>query len=305
MTLLRDIQNSAIDSNAKLSDLLRKCKVLAARLKNEEFKKWVDAELNGYSSIDDLPNYRVVDASARGHLAGPFQAEMRNITIPASCLPEKLRDWAKRSYLIEPISSLEDLVKSEDGTINCDWPGDLIASVQAKIYRGFNLYAAWQVIPKGAIIAILDTVRNRILSFVLEIEEEAPDAGEAPPGSQPLPQERVNQVFNTFIIGSVGSIATGGSGIKQTNILNVQQGNFESLKSLLIQNGLTEEVLSELQESLEIDSQSTEKGQIGEKTSGWIGKMLKKAASGAWEIGTSVAGEILTKSISGYLGLST
>lgn len=35
MTLFRDIQNSAIDPNVKLSDLLRKCKVLAARLKND------------------------------------------------------------------------------------------------------------------------------------------------------------------------------------------------------------------------------------------------------------------------------
>lgn len=214
MTLIRDIQNYAIDPNIKLSDLLRKCKVLAARLKNEDFKNWVDAELNGYPSKDDLPSYRIVDVNAHGHLSGPFQAEMRNISIPASCLPKKLRDWAKRSYISQPISSLEDMVKGDADNLRGEWPGDLVASIADKIYRGYNLYAAWQVIPRGAIIAILDTVRNRILSFVLEIEEEAPDAGEALPDSQPLPQERVSQVFNTYIMGNVGSIASGGGKIK-------------------------------------------------------------------------------------------
>lgn len=303
MTLFRDIQNSAIDPNVKLSDLLRKCKVLAARLKNEDFKNWVDAELNGYPSKDDLPSYRIVDVNAHGHLSGPFQAEMRNISIPASCLAEKLRDWARRSYIIQPISSLEDMVKGDGDNFRCEWPGDLVASIADKIYRGYNLYAAWQVISRGAIIAILDTVRNRILSFVLEIEEEAPDAGEAPPGSQPLPQERVSQVFNTYIMGNVGSIASGGGEIIQSNILNIQQGNFDSLKSLLTQQGVTEQALSELQEALEYDSRKNEQVQIGEKTSSWIGKMVKKASSGAWEIGTSVASTILTKSISRYLGL--
>lgn len=303
MTLLRDIQNSAINSNVKLSDLLRKCKVLSARLKNEEFKNWVDAELNGYQSKDSLPSYRVLSINAHGYLCGPFQAEMKNITIPASCLPEHLRDWAEKSYLTQPISSLEELVKGEDGTLRQEWPGDLVASVADKIYQGYSLIGAWQVIPRGAIVAILDTVRNRILSFVLEIEEEAPDAGEATPGSQPIPQERVNHVFNTFIMGSVGSIASGSGQVIQSNIINVQKGNLEELKALLMQHGVNETDINELQVSLESDSKDEKQNQIGNRTSSWIGKMIKKASLGVWDIGTSVAGEILTKSISSYLGL--
>lgn len=89
MTLLRDIQNSAIDSDGKLSDLLRKCKVLAARLQNEELSQWVDAELNGYPSQENLPAYRIIGCNAKGNLGGPFGAEMQNITIPVACLPEK------------------------------------------------------------------------------------------------------------------------------------------------------------------------------------------------------------------------
>jgi hypothetical protein len=55
MTLLRDIQEAALDSKVNLADLLRKCKVLAARLKHEEFATWVDWELNGYPERKMLP----------------------------------------------------------------------------------------------------------------------------------------------------------------------------------------------------------------------------------------------------------
>lgn len=305
MTLLREIQNAAIDSNVKLSDLLRKCKVLAARLKNEEFMKWVDSELNGYESKDALPSYRIVGVTAHGNLCGPFQAEMRDIPIPASCLPEKFRDWAEKTYLSQPISSLEDLVKGDGGILTCEWPGDLIAWVANNIYRGYTLIAAWQHVSRGAIVAILDTVRNRILSFVLEIEEEAPDAGESPPGSQPIPQERVNQVFNTYIMGSVGSIASGSSEVKQTNILIVQQGNFKELKATLKQYGVGEPDILDLRNALDSDTGTERSKKIGERTSNWIGKMIGKASSGAWKIGTSVASEVLTKSISSYLGLAS
>ena len=239
MTLLRDIQNSAIDSGSSLSNLLRKCKVLAARLQNEELKKWVDSELDGYPTKDDLPTYRIVDCIAKGHLGGPFGAEMRNITIPSYCLPEKSRDWARCAYFMQPISSLEELVKGSGDSYLCEWPGELIAAAADKIYRGYRLYAAWLSVPKGAVVAALDTVRNRILSFALEIEKENPDAGEAEPNSKPIPDEKVSQVFNTYIAGNVQNVATGSSNFTQSAQFTVLKGDFISLSSLLKSQGVT------------------------------------------------------------------
>lgn len=59
MGLLADIEAAATDSTVSISDLLRKCKVLAARLKHREFADWVNAELNGYNP-SQLPPYRCV-----------------------------------------------------------------------------------------------------------------------------------------------------------------------------------------------------------------------------------------------------
>lgn len=303
MTLLRDIQNSAINSDVRLSDLLRKCKVLAARLQNVELNAWVDSELNGYQSKDDLPLYRIIGCTAKGNLGGPFGAEMRNITIPASCLAEKVRNWAKCVYLVQPISSLEELAKGDGDNLLCEWPGDLIASVANKIYRGYSLYAAWMNVPKGAVVAILETVRNRILNFALEIEKAAPDAGEAPPDSKPIPEEKVSQVFNTYITGNVQNVATGSSNFTQGGQFTVLKGDFISLSSLLKSQGVAEDDISSLHDAINEDEKKEKTPGFGEKVSGWIGKMLSKAGTAVWNISSGSAGTLLTKAIAQYYGL--
>lgn len=302
MTLLRDIQNSAIDSENKLSDLLRNCKVLANRLQHNELIQWVEFELNGYPSQDDLPTYRVVNCQAKGHFGGAFGAELKNMPIPAGCLPEKCQDWAKACHLIQPVSALEELSKGEGDLLQCDWPAEIIAST-SPVYQGYNLYGAWLIISKSAIVAILDTVRNRILSFALEIEKENPDAGEALPNTAPISEEKVTQVFNTYITGNVQNIATGSTNFTQSGHFTVQKGDFESLSSFLKSNGVPEDDINELSVAIKEDDEHGQTQGFGKKVSTWVGNMLSKAGTTAWKIGTSSAGTLLTKALTKYYGL--
>ena len=91
MTLLGDIQAAALDSSIDLADTLRKCKVLAARLKHQEFADWVAAELNGYATADALPGYRRMKSHSLGTFAIPGGGLAENVPIPRSCLPEEFR----------------------------------------------------------------------------------------------------------------------------------------------------------------------------------------------------------------------
>ncbi|EGQ7821228.1 hypothetical protein DC894_RS23310 [Vibrio parahaemolyticus] len=224
MSLLREIQDAAINSEVELATLLRKCKVLAARLGNDEFKSWVDNELDGYKSADGLPDYRILTVNSKGHFAGAFGSGLNNADIPLSCIPEEFRENLEKSYMRGAVASLETLVsKSTSGTASEPWNPDLVAFVGQDIYQGMNCLQAWKVIPLTSIVAALDAVRNRILSFVLEIESEAPDAGEAALHTNPLPQEKVHQIFNTYITGNVQNVATGSSDFEQHAITNQNQ----------------------------------------------------------------------------------
>jgi hypothetical protein len=303
MSLLRDIQNAALDSKVHLPDLLRKCKVLAARLGNQDFKSWVDAELNGYGEKETLPNYRSFRVESQGHFAGFLGSGLKNTPIPLSCLPEQFRDMLFTHHSREPVSALADLVsKGGSGSFRVPWPADLVAHVGQDIYENMNCLSAWQVIPRGAIVGILDTVRTRILNFVLEIESEAPDAGEAAPGAHPVPQERVNQVFHTQIFGNVGNVAAGGERFPQSNVTAVVQGDFNSLRTYLMGLGVAPSDVNELEDATTKDRASVQHG-MGEHSDKWLGKMIGKAASGALSVGTTVATTLLTKALTQYWGL--
>lgn len=91
MTMLEEIQSAAIDSKADLGTILRKCKVLAARLGSTPLEEWIIWESNGYSDSARVPNYRIWPVQLTGHFAGPFGSGIQNAPVPLACLPEKVR----------------------------------------------------------------------------------------------------------------------------------------------------------------------------------------------------------------------
>lgn len=250
MSLLREIQSAAIDSSIPLASLLRKCKVLAARLGNEAFRVWIDKELNGYELTNDLPSYRVVRVTSKGHFSGRFQSALRNADIPMTCMPEGLRETLSHTYFMSPIAALEALVTGDANGNLCEaWNPDIVAHYGDNIYHDMNCLQAWKVIPPGAVVAALDTVRTRILNFALEIEAEAPEAGEAPLNSNPVPQDRVLQIFNTNISGNVQNIANASPGVHQQATYNEQDPDlFRDLLQAVERSGADAEVVESVKE---------------------------------------------------------
>lgn len=216
MSLLREIQSAAIDSKTDLASLLRKCKVLAARLGSVEFRAWVDKELSGYKPTDILPEYRILYVNSKGHFSGPYGSGINNADIPLLCIPEEFREGVSRSDIVEPVASIEALVsRCDEGTAQEPWDPNLVAFVGRKIYQNMNCIQAWKVIPVTSLVAALDEIRNRILNFVIEIEAQDPNAGEAELNSAPVAPEKIHQIFNTYISGSVQNVATGSHEFQQ------------------------------------------------------------------------------------------
>ncbi|EDJ9086177.1 hypothetical protein GFI45_14100 [Salmonella enterica subsp. enterica] len=232
MSLLRDIQNAAIDSNVDLASLLRKCKVLSARLGNNEFKSWVEYELSGYPNTENLPDYRVFHVNSKGNFAGAFGRMLKNADIMMYMIPDKYRKHLEYHRDIAPVAELESLVKSSDGSLaQVPWPPNVAVHLGQGMYDGMECLQAWKVIPTTKIEGILDTIRTKILNFALEIESENPDVGEAPMNSNPVPQEKIQNVFNTYISGNVQNVATGSHHFTQNT--SYGENNKELFDSLL------------------------------------------------------------------------
>lgn len=224
MTLLREIQAAATDSKVEISTVLRKAKVLAARLHNPEFASWVDLELNGYNDNFSLPPYRTLPAVVQGLLTDGYR-QWNNAPIITSYLPEKLSAWGKNSYFCQPITTIASMAAkaNNSGTQwRCPWPQEIAVAYGAQGYNGFECLGAWQVINPAALVGIVDTVRNRILDFVLKIEAENPDAGEALPNSEPVPMEKLQPLVHNVFYGPVGSFAQNSEQFSQTVNVGIQ-----------------------------------------------------------------------------------
>jgi hypothetical protein len=216
MTLLREIQAAATDSKTDITTVLRKAKILAVRLHDPEFQTWVDHELSGYGDRSSLPPYRVVRVEVRGHMTR-YGLHWNDAPIMTTFLPEKLRDWGEVCYLSQPMAAIASLAASvQDGSpLQVQWPQELAVKFGARGYDGFECLGAWQIISPHALVAIVDTVRNRILEFSLRIEAENPAAGEALPGIQPVPEETLRLIFQNTFYAPVGNVAQNGQAFDQ------------------------------------------------------------------------------------------
>ncbi|MGQ0799656.1 MAG: AbiTii domain-containing protein [Pseudomarimonas sp.] len=239
MSLLREIQAEAM-SDGDIATLLRKCKVLAFRLSNHEFKAWVDNELNGYSDVDELPKYRIFHVESYGHFSGPFGSGIKNGPIPPLALPAHYREFASTSRMAQPVSAYSSLLREgKRNNFQEQWPANLTALVSRDIYQNMACGAAWKLIPYNAVASLVDTIRTRVLNFCLEIEALAPAAGEASINSSPVSQERVTQVFHTHINGTVQNLSSGGSNFSQSASINTNaDAIFTSLLQALSSAGI-------------------------------------------------------------------
>jgi hypothetical protein len=207
MSLLRQIQDATVDPKYQLADILRMCKILAARLGHNDFKKWIEQELNGYVNPEQLPDYRILkNLGCKGNFYGSYGEALQNAPIPSTYLPEKFKEYISTQYLFESVSSLENTI-SQANKMNKSILRVPLSSEDDAILIGSSIYKksmscveAWKDIPTSALVAVLDTIKNRILDFVIEIEALNPNAGDALPHEKLIPDQKVNYIYNKFIL---------------------------------------------------------------------------------------------------------
>ena len=301
MTLLEDIQNAAVDSKSDLGTLLRKCKLLAARLGSKPLENWLIWESNGYPEDVDVPDYRIWPLEVKGHFAGPFGSGIQNAPIPSVCLPKKARDAYQNYKCRQSITSIEEMLKRSDkGKLRVS-TGDLAVVLGTNVYEYQNCIQAWAEFSVGNLIELLNTVRNRILDFALTIWKEAPTAGnQTGKSEQVIESGRVTQIFNTTIYGGAASIV--GSATESLITINISQNDLNSLEKALLSNAVAEEDIKALRVAIKSDGQIEKERGFGPRVSSWIAGMMKKAADGSWGVGIGAAGNLLAQAISKYYG---
>jgi len=308
MDLLADIQAAAVDPNHSLSDLLRKCQILAFRLKHEPFKVWVAHELGGYPSDAVLPPYRgSMRGELKAHLSGPFGSTGENIPVPISLFPKDIRHEMTRSDFYQAAAMLESTVTQAKAigqtSFHSPFPVEMYARLE--VWQGYQTIKMWLEVPISSVASVLDQVRNRALTFALEIEAENPQAGrpkrEDGKGAEPpVPLARTDAIFNTVIFG--GTVAVGPDASVE---LAVVPGDLGSLLRYLEEQGVLEQDRTELVAAIRSDTAEGEaKGRPGKSVAAWLGKVSLKVAASGGRVGEGAVGGLIASALARYLGLT-
>jgi len=299
MKLLDEIVEVAVDGKQPIVDVLRKCLVLSFQLKNERLKEWVEKELNGYGFDDELPEYRSVLLYSKGTFRGPRGALIRNQPLPLSVLDKKHQELVIRAQFRVPIATFESGSRTDEKangekSLSINWSPDLIAMYQDKFFQRYVLVQAWQEVPPGVIVSIIETARNRVLRFALEIKEEL---GLVSDKVEELPKAKVEQMVTNHIYGGTNIIAGIAHDITQIGNIVVGKGDFESLSEALKKLGLRDPDIRTLKKAMDEDGAAS--NDIGDKTIAWVQAISKKLTN----IGLEVGKTLVTKWLMQYLGL--
>ncbi len=180
MKLFSRIQSSALDREVPLTDTLRLCIALGGRLGSPELGSWAEAELNGYASDDELPDYRRLRAALKMNYVYGFN-HVTSQEVTSGFIDEWFRPRMNDVTLKQPISALEDLLANGDSASGITLSAT--DALHSMIYNNapdnefLSVSAVYWEVPRSAIAGVLDRVRTRLVSMVAKFDAEVSKPG--------------------------------------------------------------------------------------------------------------------------------
>lgn len=100
-----------------------------------------------------------------------------------------------------------------------------------------------------------------------------------------------------------GNLFNTGDNNRINQTVTIEKGNFEQLKQSLLDNGIGEAEIIELEQIIDTDIPTYTEKKFGTKVNSWIQKMMGKALDGSWQIGVGAAGGVLSELFMKYYGM--
>lgn len=160
MAIVLELQEEALKSDADILSLLRKSSLIARKLDLKDFQEWINNELNGYKK-STVPDYREI----RGELKAwnPYRG-----WIPVVAPNNEMETMFNTRKIPDSIPSLNSLLSEGHSQLSITIPAEMTAY--------FNRFTDFEttyaiMVPKNAIINIVEQVKNKILDWAITLEE--------------------------------------------------------------------------------------------------------------------------------------
>lgn len=244
---IKDIIRDLSNSESKLEDILRKTYVFSFQIENQNLKNWVYDELNGYKDYASLPEYRMMISEVYGILV--YKNGYQNIErIPVELLESKLRGTLKTLPIFKSIAEIEALIEEkakENLRVSVNFH---IRKRIQKMITNCCLFDAYQVISIHSLISIISNLKNQLLKFLLELNQEIGTNKEL---SIMNKQDKVNELFDKTI-GNISGTNINIS-VGENNLQSTTNDNAKTIITQGINNSYTDnDLVKDLKDLLEI-----------------------------------------------------
>lgn len=158
-SLVLELQQDALNPLLNSLYLLRKAGLVASKLSIQELQQWTKLELNGYSSIESLPQYRYITGEVKGF--NPYYG-----WIPV-LVPKELIHISTIPVL-QAISELESLIK-DNSYLTVKFPSEMQVALMR--LTGREVQFALHVSP-SQIYRIIESAKDIILNWAVKLEKD-------------------------------------------------------------------------------------------------------------------------------------
>jgi len=225
-SLIQQLQSGASDSDFPVSQLLLKAKIVASKLDLQDFLVWIEKELSGYDTGDEVPEYRKVVGKIQGW--NPYHGWQ-----PVIFSDAEMQKMLSERQIGQPVGELYDLLSREgSGNLAVSFP----AEFEQKLRAGLDV-APSEIrlfIDRSEAVGILDAVRNYILDRSLELEKAGVTGinGEELSFS-PDDKEKARKAEVSYSIGKIENLVGNIGPMAEGATINIKQINQETIPELL------------------------------------------------------------------------
>ncbi|MFZ4739864.1 MAG: hypothetical protein ACOYLE_01730 [Bacteroidales bacterium] len=315
--LLQEVIDDLVNTDKSLSSPLMKLNYFSKLIKNQELIDYTQNELNGYyQTPDKIPDYR----KAKGNLFIDLQANIHQHfgkELPVSMLEEKYHELFKYVNIKEGISIVEKLAKeaidnNSDTHYSIAFPIEMLFILQepaSKFYKSdvrIQVIGARMMTNVSAVIAIPNAIRTKLLDLVMSIADNFGYNIEIESFNKKAEinnQTIINQMNTTINNSGDGNIINTGNENQIESNVTLYKGDTERLNKELLKQGIEQEDIQELLELVKNENPNQENGRLGEKSNGWISKIINKSLNGVGRIATGISANILATLIRQYYGM--
>jgi hypothetical protein len=164
--ILRDLINGTVG----LGDALFRLKVILSDLENNEITKWINGEVAGYKSVDDVPDYRVLEGMAMGTYLVNGSFKYSNAQVPLEIL---ISNDDINQILTTSITAGISIIENQLKNSSCDFgkivPTAYCHSISNKDLQIINMNVVTSQTEIENIVAI---VKNKLVDILIELDKK-------------------------------------------------------------------------------------------------------------------------------------